>query len=490
MTRPTIRPWARLPFVGLALLLALAACATSPATGRQFFTGGLSPQDEVRLGRDEHPKVVAEFGGAYDNPRLNAYVTSLGRFVARTSELPNLDYTFTILDSPTVNAFALPGGYVYVTRGLLALAGSEAELAGVLAHEIGHITSRHTAERYGSSVMATAAAIGVGALLGGTSGQTAAGALNLALLSYSRDQELEADTLGVRYLARTGHDTRAMAGFLQKLQAHSELEATLQGRPGQADAFNIMSTHPRTLDRIELAVRQAGVRPAADPIIGRDVYLDQIDGLLYGDSPNHGFARGNRFAHPKLGFAFEVPPDFRLINEPDKVSAGNPEGARIIFDRADKPSRASMTDYLAREWAYGVDLRGLEPLTVNGMEAATAWSRYDTGAGPRDLRLIAIRMDRDSIYRFIFSTPAELTSGLSTALRRTTYSFRRLGPWEAGELRPYSIRIHRVRSGETAGRLARRMPLADDPLRQFLVLNGLAEGEPLRAGDRVKLVTE
>ena len=494
MKRRKLRSLARLPLLGLglglALLMALAACETSPATGRQIFTGGMTPQEELRRGRQEHPKVVAEFGGVYDEPRLGAYVTSLGNFLARTSELPNLGYTFTILDSPVVNAFALPGGYVYVTRGLLALAGSEAELAGVLAHEIGHITARHTAERYGDTLMASAAALGVGVLLGGAPANTASGALNLALLGHSRDQELEADVLGLRYMARTGHDTRAMAGFLEKLLAHSELEAAFQGRPGEADAFNIMSTHPRTVDRIELAERQAGIRPAGNPIVGRDVYLGQIDGLLYGDSPSQGLVRGRRFAHPELGFIFEVPPGFRLTNEPDRVSAGNPEDARIVFDRAEEPSRASMTNYLAREWAYGVDLRDLQPITVNGMEAATAWTRYDTGAGPRDMRLVAIRLDRSAIYRFIFSTPASLTQPLSTDLRRTTYSFRRLDPWEAAQFQPHTLRIHRVGAGETAWSLAQSTPLTDDPLQQFLVLNGLAEGAALRPGNKVKLVTE
>jgi predicted Zn-dependent protease len=220
---------------GLVAALALAGCAQSPATGRNIFTGGLSPEDEVKLGREQHPEIVREFGGEYDDPQLRAYVESLGRLLAQTSELPNLDWHFTVLDTPVVNAFALPGGYVYVTRGLLALADNEAELAGVLAHEIGHVTARHSAERYGQSVLGSAAALGgsaaalgVGVLLGSqAAAEATSGAAQLAVLSYSRDQEFEADTLGVRYLARTGHDPEAMATFLRRLLGHSRYEAEL-----------------------------------------------------------------------------------------------------------------------------------------------------------------------------------------------------------------------------------------------------------------------
>ena len=179
--------------LALALVSAwLGACQTAPATGEQIFTAGLGPEDEVRLGRQEHPKILAEFGGAYEDPELSAYVSSVGNLLARTSELPDLDFTFTVLDTPVVNAFALPGGYVYVTRGLLALADDEAEIAGVLAHEIGHVTARHSAERYGSQVAASVFNQAVGILIGGPVSQVTGGATAVALQSYSREQELQA----------------------------------------------------------------------------------------------------------------------------------------------------------------------------------------------------------------------------------------------------------------------------------------------------------
>ncbi len=475
----------------LVLTLALQACATAPATGRNIFTGGMTPEDEVRTGRQEHPKILTEFGGEYDDPAVRAYVSSLGGLLARTSELPNLDWHFTVLDSPIINAFALPGGYVYVTRGLLALADTEAELAGVLAHEIGHVAARHPAERYGQQVLGSVAALGVGVLLGSSAGTAAASdAVGLALLSYSRDQEYEADFLGVRYLARTGHDPQAMAGFLERLLAHDRFQAEQRGRPGEADAFDITKTHPRTADRVERAIQQAGVRDVADPIVARDVYLRKIDGMVYGDSPRQGFVRGRRFSHPELGFTFEVPEGFVLQNTAKRVMAQGPQGAVIAFDRADQPGYGTMTSYLANDWAQGIALRGLQAIDVNGMAAATAWTRLNGRSGTRDWRLIAIRFDRNSIYRFIFATPSSLTSALSTPLRRTTYSFRRLSRAEAVALKPYRLAIYRVRAGDTARRIAHRMPVEDDALEHFLVLNGLDARSGLRTGQTVKIITQ
>jgi predicted Zn-dependent protease len=474
----------------LAAALALAGCAQSPATGRNIFTGGLSPEDEVELGREQHPQIVQEFGGAYDDPELTAYVDSLGQLLAQTSELPALEWHFTVLDSPIINAFALPGGYVYVTRGLLALADNEAELAGVLAHEIGHVTARHSAERYGQSVLGTAAAVGVGVLLGSeAAAQATSGAAELAVLSYSRDQEFEADTLGVRYLSRSGHDPQAMSSFLRRLLGHSRYEAELAGRPEAADAFDITQTHPRTADRVERAIEAAGGRQASDPIVARDLYLDKIDGLVYGDSPAQGYVRGRRFLHPELGFAFEVPEGFELVNTPNRVIAQNEAGAAILFDRAKQTSAGSMTRYLADVWARDIELRDLQAIDVNGQEAATAWTRLDTRQGKLDFRLVAIRFGDGAIYRFLFVTPPDRTAALNEPLRRTAHSFRPLSAGELAELEPYRIEIYQVQPGDTPESLARRMPLGEESLGLLRVLNGLREGEALAPGRKVKLVT-
>ena len=474
----------------LALGAPISGCETAPATGRTFFTGGLSADDEAALGAQEHKKIVPAFGGVYEDPELAAYVDSVGGLLAKTSELPELKFTFTVLNSPIVNAFALPGGYVYVTRGLLALANDEAEMAGVLAHEIGHVTGRHSAERYGQAMTAGILQTGLGILFGNAAASAAGTVGGLALRSYSRGQEHEADLLGIRYLSRAGYDPQAMASFLEQLLADSRLEAEMAGRPGKADEFNIMQTHPRTADRVEAALSEAGVKTVADPMRAREVYLRKIDGTLYGDDPEEGIVRGRRFLHGKLGFAFEVPPGFQLANSPQAVAARGPQGASIIFDHGKGPAGIDMTTYLTRVWAKGVALRDVEAFSVNGMPAATGRARQETRQGARDFRLVAFRFDDKTIYRMLFVTPPRATAGLAADLRRTTYSFRKLTPQEAADVKPLRLRIHTVRAGETPRSLAARMPFESFALERFLVLNGLRANSTLRAGQKVKIVAE
>ncbi len=474
----------------ILLLPVLAACAVAPATGRTIFTGGLTPEKEAALGFKEDKKVQKEFGGAYDDPALARYVSSLGKLLARTSEMPDLAFTFTVLDSPIVNAFALPGGYVYVTRGLLALADDEAELAGVLAHEIGHVTARHTAERYGHTILAQGGALGAGLLLGGEAADIAGTGAMLFVRSWSRDQEHEADLLGVRYLSRVGYRPQAMASFLTRLQAHSRLEAEIQGRPGKADEFSLLQTHPRTAERIELAIRAAGAKPVADPLIARDLYLGKVDGLLYGDDPKQGVIRGRRFLHPDLRFAFEVPDGFHLLNGPKQVAARGPEGAAIVFDRAPKGAGVSITDYLIRDWAKDATLRDVETITVNGLAAATAQTRVRGRQGTLDFRLVAIQDDADSVYRFRFVSPPKLTGALAEGFKRTTYSFHRLSPGEAAQIKPRRLHLYRVRPGDTLSGISGRMAFESYRLQRFLVLNGLNEKDLIRPGRTVKIVTE
>ena len=195
------RPWNAFLLAAAVLLPLVAGCSVNPATGRQSFTGCLSEADERQIGAENHPVILQEFGGAYDDPQLQAYVNSIGQKLASTSDRPNVKYTFTVLDSPVVNAFAVPGGYIYVTRGLMALANNEAELAGVLSHEIGHIAAKHTNERYCRALVAQLGIFGLGAATGSSAVAEAANlGAALYLQSYSRDQEFEADLLGVRYL--------------------------------------------------------------------------------------------------------------------------------------------------------------------------------------------------------------------------------------------------------------------------------------------------
>ncbi len=472
-------------------MILVAGCAVNPATGERSFTAFMSPEQEKQVGESEFPKLVNEFGGAYDDQAIQDYVNNIGQLLARTSEMPDLGFTFTVIDSPVVNAFALPGGYVSITRGLLALAESEAEVASVVAHEIGHVTARHTAQRYSRAVLANIGAVALGVATGsGDIAKMASAGGALYLQSYSRDQEFQADQLGVRYLSRGSYQPVAMSSFLAKLLAHSQLEAELAGKPGAADQFNIMQTHPRTIDRVNRAIAAAGTANVPDPVVERDSYLDQIDGLLYGDNPEQGLIRGQVFAHPVLRFQFVAPPDYRLYNSARQVSARRPDGALMVFDRAPPETRGDITDYMVNEWAADVEMRNVERITVNGMAAVTGESDLQTKAGEARLRLVVYRYDADTVYRMAFLTPAAKAAEVQEDLRRTTYSFRKLSTQEASQFKPLRLRVVRVGSGVTVADLAARMAFDDFKEARFRTLNGLDETEELKTGQRVKLVIE
>lgn len=489
MTLTTRRRRAAGLLTALALPMLLAACARSPATGERIFTGGMSLSDEKKIGREQHPQLVQQFGGEFDEPKVTTYVKDIGQTLARRSEMPGLDWEFTVIDSPIVNAFALPGGYIHVTRRLVGLAENEAELAGVLGHEIGHVTARHSAERYGGSVLANVAGIASAIFLGRQAADAVSTLSTVALRSYSRSQELEADKLGVRYLRQHGYDPRAMATFLETLQADSRLQAVIQGLPeGAADEFNILQTHPRTSERVDEAIDAAGGR--ADGELGRDRYLAHLDGMRFGGSREQGFVRKTKFLHPELGFAFEVPDGFRLMNRPNQVAAVGPDDARIIFTAARSERRLDPGTYLTDVWAKNARLRAFERIEVNGRPAAVGLTRARTRGGQRDVRLVAVRWDARRFYRFMFVTPPGQTSRFATAFRRTTHSLRALDADEAAGLQPLRLEIHTVQPGETVADLAARMPFSDFRERRFRVLNALDDGDTLTAGDKVKLVVE
>jgi predicted Zn-dependent protease len=472
----------------MGLAAALVSCQAAPGTGRQGFNI-LSAQDEQKMGATEHPQVLKAFGGAYDDPRIGAYVAELGAKLVRVSETPDAKFTFTVLNSDIINAMALPGGYVYVTRGLMALADNEAELAGVMAHEIGHVTGRHSAERYSKSVAANIGVAILGAVVGTPGVADLAGfGAQAYLQSFSRDQELEADTLGIRYMTRAGYSGSAMASFLKKLREHAALEAQLAGRsPDSVDEFNMMATHPRTLDRVQQAMATVGGNSQGELV--RDPFLRTLDGMLYGDDPSQGLVRQRTFIHPSLGFQFAVPTGFVVNNGEKQVTARHPSGAIIVFDSV-RGYGGDMPSFIQAQWARGARLDGLEPITINGLQAATAATRTNTNKGVMDVRFVAVRFNGGTIYRFMFLTPPSQTARLAEDLKRTTYSFRALSPGEAAAVRPYRVRVKPVRTGESVQSLAAEMPFDSYKTERFAVLNGLEPGAALRPGELIKTVSE
>ncbi|MBL4690540.1 MAG: M48 family metalloprotease [Rhodospirillales bacterium] len=481
----------------LAPLFFTGACTTNPATGQQSFTAFMSREDEIRIGAEEHPKLIKEFGGAYTDARLRAYIHRIGQTLVRHADASGLPYTFTILNDDKVNAMALPGGYIYITRGLLALAENEAEMAGVLAHEIGHVTARHTAERY-STAQATNLGLMVLGVLGSAAGvPSGVGRLvgfgaQAALQSYSREQELQADMLAVRYLSRAGYSPQAMTSFFRTLKAHEKLVRAMEGKKGEAPS-NIMATHPRTAQRIGQAIQLANAARVANPVFGRAEFLDQIDGMVFGDDPEQGVRRGRVFTHPGLGIRFQAPANFVLFNSARQVVARGPGKSLMVFDLANPKSarRArSLRTYVTDVWARGLSLSGLETIDINAMEAATAEARINTRNGARDVRLVAIRGGAGQIFRLAFITPPSMTAGLEVDFQRTTYSFRRISKAEARAIQPLRIKVVPVRAGDTPQSLADRFPFEAFRLGWFETLNGLRPGQGLRPGARVKVVVE
>lgn len=471
-----------------ALSLVAAALFCQPARA-DWLPNLLTAEDEAKLGAEQAPEVTKQFGGVYENPELARYVTSIGQLLASTVEEPNVHYTFTILNSPIVNAFSLPGGYVYVTRGLLALADDEAEFAGVMAHELGHINAHHSAQRYSRTVFAQ---LGLG-LLGAVTksdmvGQLGGTAAQLVLMSYSREQEFEADSLGVRYMSRAGFDPHAMARFLSKLQANDSLQAQIAGNSGAADKFNLLATHPRTADRVERAISDAGIVSVKEPVVARDIYLRKLDGIVYGDDPDQGIVRGQKFIHPKLRFAFEVPAGFNLINSADAVVALGPQNARIEFDLVGGAAGVPVMNYLTGVWAKGVQLKDIETLTINNMQAATGWTRLTAQGEMVDARPVAISFDRDTIARLFFEFPSSIANEFQDGLKRTTYSFRRLAAGEVEHVSPNRLRIVTVGAGDSVQSLSARQPFESYSEQRFRVLNGLGPGDGVKPGTLVKVV--
>ncbi|MEQ8440439.1 MAG: M48 family metalloprotease [Alphaproteobacteria bacterium] len=465
----------------------LAGCvSTNRATGQSQLTGFSSLEDDIALGRREHPNLVAQFGGEYDNPRLQSYIDRMGTELAQYAEYQEFSYTFTIVNSWIINAFALPGGFCYVSRGLIALASNEAELAGVISHEIGHVNARHTAQRIAQAQLAQ------GLLLGAViaTGQSAVGQMGgqlagMVLRSYSREQELEADSLGIRYMSRAGYNPEAMVAFLDTMRDHSQIEAEKRGLPPESvDERNIMATHPRTIERVQQASVRAAELVQPGQVINRERYLTHIDGMLYGDDPDQGIVRGTEFTHGPLRFYFKVPDGFTINNGASEVVATKRDTeAAVVFDMDDMESGDVYT-YLVREWAGNVQMNDVGRIDINGIPAATGATRIQG----MDYRAIAIQGDGNKVFRFRFITNPNITSSYNVAFRETTYSFRRLTEAEAARIEPHRLIVVPIQPGDTVESLSANFPEGNFSQAAFRVINDLRPGDPLPNSGEVKVV--
>jgi predicted Zn-dependent protease len=471
------------------VLLALAACTVNPATGNRQFTALMSSDKEAQDGAKEYKQISAIYGTRYDNTPLQAYLNSVGQKVAAKAERQDVTYRFFILDTPRVNAFALPGGYVYATRGLLALANSEDELAGVLAHEVGHIAGRHLAERYSQRILTSLGAAALAVTLGSTDASQALDiGANLLAVQYSRDQETEADRLGVRYLAKAGYDPQAMAHFLEDMDRYEKLETQLSGA-GSMGLSDFFSTHPQTSDRVAQAEADAAKYPGSKAE-GRAVYLQQIDGLLYGDGIEQGLIRGNRFYHPGLNVTFSVPAGFTMVNSVDKVIAKGPGGSLLLFDGAANKDRHDVVTYLAKDWLAGEKTGLAEQMTIGGHPAASAAFDAKVNGHDMKIRLIAVQWTPDRIFRFQIAMKHDASAALVNGLKSATFSLRSLTDTEKKTIRPYRIAVVTAAQDDTVDSLAARMAIRDFAVTRFRVLNGLSMADGIVPRRKYKIIAE
>lgn len=472
------------------MIILLGGCSTNPATGESQFTALMSPAQENQIGAQENAKVMKTYGIPENSQNLQAYVNQVGQRVAQDTERPDVQYKFTLLDSSMVNAFALPGGYVYVTRGLMALANNEAELAGVMAHEVGHVTGRHSAERYSHGVLTSLGAMALSiALDNGAASQAIGVGSELYMTSYSRSQESQADDLGIRYLHKSGYDTFSMASFLNALDGNDTLSAAEKGKSGGgADYF---ATHPKTADRVSKAMATAGAYPANQKSLNRDQYLRMLDGMTYGDSAKQGFVRGQTFWHPQMDFTFTAPAGFTLSNQPTQVVASSKQtGAIIILDSVANPRGLDPMTFLTQAWLHGKPATGVETIDINGKAAATASLAGTVQGQPVAIRVVAVQWTPNTIFRFQMAIPNGAHAGLIDELKRTTYSLRHMTAQEKQSIQPRKIKIVTAGAGDNVTSLSARMAVDSNREQHFRVLNGLNSGDQVQAGQMYKLVVE
>lgn len=458
----------------------------------------MSEADEMRKGQEAAAEVGEKYG-VYDSPALQSYVNEVGQKLAKKSHRSQLDFHFTVVDSPQVNAFALPAGYVYITRGILAYLNSEAELAAVLGHEIGHVTARHSVRQYSATAAANVAAT-IGGLAAGIfvpqlGGQLAQGVQSLlgvtgdALLSgYGRSHELEADRLGAEYLARSGYDPQAMIKVIGVLKNQElfDIEAAKQEGREPRHYHGIFATHPDNDTRLQEVVGEA--RQYTVPGIMDDrraEYLRQTEGMIFGDAIDHGTVRQNIFAHKALGFTLSFPPGWRIRNQPDKVVALSPEGDALMqLSLVESNSRRTPGD-VARE-RFRLDSGG-EVLSVihNGLPVALVAATTPDG---KPFKAAIIYHDNKA---FMLAGAGESPAAFDrhqAEIANAIDSFRALSDMEQKSIKALEIRIITATKGSSYAGLAKGSPLGANAESYLRLLNGqYPSGEPI-SGQIIKIV--
>ena len=469
-------------FSAPALLVALTAvsgCAVNPATGERQFSL-VSEGQEIQMGREADAEISASLG-LVDDEEWQTYVQSLGDRMALASERPDLPWTFRVVDDPVVNAFALPGGFIYITRGILTHFSSEAELMGVLGHEIGHVTARHSVSQMSRAQLAQLG-LGVGSILApdlAPLAQAAGAGLGLLFLRYGRDDERQADDLGLRYMTREGYDPREMATTFEMLADASG--AREEG--GRVPAF--LSTHPDPLERRDRIIARIDAGQVSGTRIEREAYLRRLEGMMFGEDPRQGYFEENVFLHPELAFRFDFPTGWQTLNGRDAVQGVSAEeDAMIVLTLEDAATPGAARDaFLGEEGIRGGNLSNE---AVNGLPAARGDFVATTQQGNLVGAVVFVAHD-GNVYRLLGYAPEAQWSARSAAVRGALGSFRRVTDPQVLNAQADEIVLVRTTAAWSLEEFNRRYP-SEVPIETIGTINHVEAGETIPSGTLMKRV--
>ncbi len=471
----------RLLFLGLIISM-LTGCAQNPVTGSNDFVM-MSENQEIAIGRQNDAEIKKQYK-VYGSKALQDYVNSVGQRIAKQSHRPDLQYHFTVLDTPDINAFALPGGYVYITRGILAYLNSEAEMAAVLGHEIGHVTARHGV-RQQSAAQAANIGITIASIfvpeINSMGGQNITNIIGGALLSgYGRDHELEADRLGAEYLTRTDYDPHAIITVIGVLKGQELKDAELAKQEGREPRryHGLFATHPDNDTRLQQAVGEAGKNAAPHAHFeGRKEFLAATEGLIFNDSSEQGVVRSNAFYHGDLGMAIQFPKNWQVHNLPTSLIAVSPQGEVQMQMKLDESPKGSPEEYARRFAGNGTRIQSL---TVNGLPA-TLFDLPNTSGG-------IIYFDKKAFILQAKGKDDKLLAARNSEIVATVKSFHAITPEERQLVKPLSLHVITARAGDSYASLAKGSPLGESAESYLRLINAnYPDGEP-KPGQQIKIV--
>lgn len=471
----------------LASIFLVNSCAINPVTGKKQLVL-MSEEQEIAMGKDADPQIVAQYG-LYENKAIQDFITQKGKSMAAISHRPNLNYEFKILDSEVLNAFAVPGGYVYFTRGIMAHFNNEAEFAGVLGHEIGHITARHSVSQQTKSVLGQVGLIGSMILVPQVAdfAEPLSQGLGLLFLKFGRDAERQSDELGVEYSSKIGYDAKEMAGFFKTLERKSS-----GGEGGELPDF--LSTHPNPGSRntavMNLSVEWKNKLKLNNPSINRDIYLRKIEGLIYGEDPKQGYLENNVFYHPELKFEFPVPQGWNYQNTPQRVQLAPKNGKAILMmSLASGNNLQAAADKVVSENNLKVLESNKEK--VNGLSAISILAdvKPKEGTQSSSVRTLSyLILYNNAVFHILGASSVGDFESYSRNFSQTMKNFKELT--EASKLNKLAERI-RIKTVQKTGSLKQALSnykVPESRMEELSILNGMQLGDQVQQGSLIKII--